>query len=104
MSNFWITYAHERYKVPLALAVTAVSGPQYYAFLQSKQIFGLMGGLKGAAEYESLILDEYNRLDVPAKAIQGMNVQNYVHLLIVVLTIIGNVSFFMMRRQHGEVN
>ena len=99
VSTMWLTYAHERYKVKLALAVTAVSGPQYYAFLQSHQIFGLMGGLKGAAEYESLLFKEYKRLNIPTKAIQGMNVQNYVHILIVLFTIIGNIAFFMNRRK-----
>ncbi|MBN1550515.1 hypothetical protein JW979_03550 [bacterium] len=97
VSNMWLTYAQERYKVKLALAVTAVSGPQYYAFLQSKQIFGLIGGLKGAAEYETLLESEYDRLHLHKKAIQGMNVQNFVHILIIALTIIGNIAFFMKR-------
>lgn len=99
VTNAWLTNAHERYKIPLAIAVTAVSGPQYYATLQSGQIFGLIGGLKGAAEYETLLLDEYHRLGITARAIQGMNVQNIVHILIIVLTIIGNAAFFMKKRQ-----
>ncbi len=98
VSTYWITYAHERYKAKLALAVTAVSGPQYYANLDAGQIFGLLGGLKGAAEYESLLRDEYKRLGVTLRAIQGMNVQNFVHILIVLFTIVGNVAFFMTRR------
>lgn len=99
VTHAWLTNAHERYKVPLAIAVTAVSGPQYYATLQSGQIFGLIGGLKGAAEYETLLLDEYKRLKVTARAIQGMNVQNFVHILIILLTIIGNAAFFMQKRR-----
>lgn len=101
VTHAWLTNARERYKVPLAFAVTAVSGPQYYATLQSGQIFGLIGGLKGAAEYEMLLLDEYQRLNVTARAIQGMNVQNIVHILIILLTIVGNLAFFMKKRQ-GE--
>jgi hypothetical protein len=97
--HMWLTYAHERYQIPLALGVTAVSGPQYYPFLQSGQLFGLMGGLKGAAEYETLMEQEYIRLDLPSIAIQGMNVQNYVHVLIVALTVIGNIAFFAQRRR-----
>jgi hypothetical protein len=98
VSTMWIQSAVERYKVKLAIACTAVSGPQYYANLQAKQIFGLIAGLKGAAEYETLLLDEYKRLDVPTKAIQGMNVQNFVHLLIIFLTILGNIAFFYKKR------
>ena len=85
------------FRSPLAFAVTAVSGPQYYATLQSGQIFGLIGGLKGAAEYEMLLLDEYQRLNVTARAIQGMNVQTIVHILIILLTIVGNLAFFMKK-------
>ena len=102
VTHAWLTNAHERYDVPLAIAVTAVSGPQYYATLQSKQIFGLIGGLKGAAEYETLLLDEYKRLDVTTRAIQGMNVQNFVHVLIILLTIIGNIAFFAKKRKGGR--
>ncbi|MBN1356534.1 hypothetical protein JXA40_09775 [bacterium] len=102
--HMWLTYAHERYKVPLALGVTAVSGPQYYPFLQSGQLFGLLGGLKGAAEYETLMDGEYTRLDLPRKAIQGMNVQNFVHVLIVILTVVGNVAFFAIRRRERRAS
>ncbi len=98
VSTMWITSAVERYNVKLAVAVTAVSGPQYYANLQAGQLFGLMGGLKGAAEYEMLLKDEYIRLKAPLKAIQGMNVQNFVHVLIILLTVIGNIAFFYKKR------
>ena len=101
VTHAWLTNAHERYKVPLAIAVTAVSGPQYYATLQAGQIFGLIGGLKGAAEYETLLLDEYHRLGITARAIQGMNVQNIVHILIIALTVVGNAAFFLKKRQGG---
>ncbi len=100
VSNFWLSNAHERYKIPLALAVTAVSGPQYYANLQAKQLFGLIAGLKGAAEYETLLWDEYERIGAHKRAIQGMNVQNFVHILIVGLTLVGNIAFFL-RKQRG---
>ncbi|MBN1296081.1 hypothetical protein JXA80_04825 [bacterium] len=102
VTHAWLTNAHERYKVPLAIAVTAVSGPQYYATLQSGQIFGLIGGLKGAAEYETLLRDEYRRLGIIARAIQGMNVQNFVHILIILLTLVGNAAFFVKKRQGGR--
>lgn len=98
VSTMWITSAVERYNVKLAVAVTAVSGPQYYANLQAGQLFGLMGGLKGAAEYEMLMKKEYQRINAPLKAVQGMNVQNFVHVLIILLTIIGNIAFFYKKR------
>jgi hypothetical protein len=88
----WITYANGRYGADLALGVTAVIATDYYAFLQSKQIFGLMGGLKSAAEYERLIgrpKDVANR---------GMTSVSVAHVFIILFIIIGNLAFFAARR------
>jgi hypothetical protein len=87
--DFWIQYGSTRYQFPLALGVTAVMATDYYTYLQSKQIFGLIGGLKGAAEYETLMHEK------GGYATRVMNVQSVVHFLIVGLIIIGNVAFIM---------
>jgi len=85
--DFWLQYGREPYQFPLALAVTAVMASDYYSFLQSKQIFGLIGGMKGAAEYETLI-------DMKGDGTRGLNVQSVVHIVIVAFIVIGNVAFF----------
>ncbi len=90
--DYWINYANGRYGVPLALGVTAVIATDYYAFLQSKQIFGLMGGLKGAAEYEILI---GRPKDVANRAMTSVSVA---HVFILLFIILGNVAFFAARR------
>ncbi len=95
IADAWVAYAHERYGAPLALAVTAVSGPQYYVYVQSKQIVGLLGGLKAAAEYETLLKDEYKRVGAKLKAIQGMDVQSLTHMLIIFFIILGNIGYFI---------
>ena len=91
-ADYWINYANGRYRAPLALGVTAVMASDYYTFLASGQIFGLLGGLKGAAEYEKLI-------NHPAKATKAMDVQSVAHSVIVVFIIIGNVAYFASRRR-----
>jgi hypothetical protein len=63
-----------------------------YPFLQTKQLIGLIGGLRGAAEYET-------QVDKPAKATQWMSIQSIVHLTIIVLVILGNVAYFVSRRR-----
>jgi len=65
---------------------------ELYPYLQTKQLVGLMPGLLGAAEYEKLI-------NTPEKGTEGMSVQSFVHLLIVVLVIFGNMAFFIRRRK-----
>ncbi len=90
--DYWITYGQGRYKFPLAAAASAVMAPNYYNYLQSGQLFGLIGGLRGAAEYEQLI-------DRPGTAVRGMFVQSVAHLLIVGLIVAGNVTYIIERRR-----
>jgi hypothetical protein len=92
-ADYWINYAAGRYGVKLALGVTAVMATDYYAFLQSNQIFGLMGGLKGAAEYEKLI---GRSKDVANRSMDAVSVA---HVFIILFIIIGNIAFFATGRQ-----
>ena len=88
----WLQQVQKRYHVPMIAGVTAVMAPDLYSFYHSGQIRGFLGGLAGAADYESL-------LERPGSAIAGMNVQSVAHLLIVVLIITGNVIYFWQRRE-----
>ncbi len=87
----WVAYAHERYGQKVAAGVTAVMAADYYPFLDTGQLVGLLGGLKGAAEYEKLI----NR---PGNGLKGMDAQTIVHLLIVLMIILGNIAYFFVLR------
>ncbi len=51
-----------------------------------------MSGIKGAAEYETLI----NR---KSSAVAGMSPQSVVHVLVVLFVIFGNTLYFMSRRK-----
>ncbi|UJS16406.1 MAG: hypothetical protein L3J17_10820 [Candidatus Jettenia sp.] len=87
----WLVYGKEKYKFELGAGCTAVMGPDMYPFLQSKQLNGLLGGLKGAAEYEALI-------NKKSFAVSGMRPQSVVHMLIILFVIFGNVVYFASRR------
>ncbi len=52
--RFWVTYANTLYGKKIGTGITAVSAAEFYPFLQTKQMIGMMGGLRGAAEYEEL--------------------------------------------------
>lgn len=88
----WITYTNTRYNQQIAAGVTGVMVSELYPYLQTKQLVGLMPGLLGAAEYESLI-------NTPEKGTTGMSVQSFVHLLIIALVIFGNIAFLVRRRK-----
>ncbi len=87
----WIAFGKEKYKFDLGAGCTAVMGPDMYPFLQSKQITGLLGGLKGAAEYEALVRKK-------AKAVSGMRPQSVVHVIIILFVIFGNVIYFISKK------
>ncbi len=91
MIETWLVYGKEKYKFEMGAGCTAVMGPDMYPFLQSKQLNGLLGGLKGAAEYEALV-------NKKANAVSGMRPQSVVHVIIIIFVIFGNVVFFISKR------
>ena len=91
----WIVYAGTKYNQTIAVGCTAVSAAGYYPFLNSKQIIGLIGGMKGAAEYEKLI-------DRSGTATAGMDSQSIAHIVIILLVVIANISYFATRRRKSE--
>lgn len=93
-ADYWIRSAHGRYNIPLGLGVTAVMATDYYSYLQSGQIFALVGGMKGAAEYERLAgFKQKNEL----KATARMDILNFAHLTIILFVILGNIAYFATR-------
>jgi len=90
----WIVYAREKIGTPIAFGVTAVMATDYMPYIQSGQIIGQMGGLRGAAEYE-VLLAENGITATTGKAFTGMDVQSAAHILIILFIIMGNVAYFM---------
>lgn len=93
VAEMWITYGHGNYNVPLALAVTGVMGADMYPYLGSGQIFGLAAGLLGSAQIEKLTGN-------PGRAIDGMKIQLYAHIVIILFIIMGNVGFLVTRKRN----
>jgi hypothetical protein len=90
----WVQQVQGRYRVALGSGTTAVGAPNFYPYVQSGQLTGLLGGLKGAAEYETLI-------EHPGDATKGMDAQSIVHALIVVFILLGNVVYLLSLRKRG---
>jgi hypothetical protein len=87
----WLQYGQGKYNIALGGAVTAVSAPAMLTFVRSGQLVGLLGGMKGAAEYEKLI-------GMPDYAYLGMNALSASHFFIIGLIIFSNVVYFLQRR------
>ncbi len=98
INDSWVPVGQARYGIVLAGGCTAVSAPELYPFLDTGQLLGLMSGLKGAAEYEKLLNDKYPQFAL-GTASSGMASQSIAHVVIVLFIIIGNIAFFMTRKQ-----
>lgn len=106
IGEWWANLINAQFGVDVAVGCTAVSAPKYYAYLRSGQMIGLLGGLKGASEYEKLLIDKYPqalaKYEEPAEkkmsAITGMDVQSIVHLIIIAFIIFGNTMYFVTRK------
>lgn len=92
MVDYWVGLVNARYGLPMVAGVTAVMAPKMLSYMQAGQLSGILGGMKGAAEYEQLI----GHAD---KASAGMDSQSLIHLLIIFFIVLGNLGYFMTRRQ-----
>lgn len=90
----YIMAAHDMFNVNVTGGSTAVSTPGFLPYINDlNQLIGLLGGLKGAAEYESLI-------KVKGTATSGMDAQSIAHLLIILFILIGNISARISRDEN----
>ncbi len=88
--EYYAIVVKTQYGVPVYGASTAVGVPELYSYYNAGQISGLLAGLRGAAEYETL-------RNEPGNASSGMLAQSCVHVLICSLIVISNLLFFWKR-------
>ncbi|RLD07972.1 MAG: hypothetical protein DRI44_10380 [Chlamydiae bacterium] len=90
MPEIWMNVGKTKFGKDVGLGMTAVSAADYYPYIQSKQITGLLAGLRGAAEYET-------ELKSLGSGVKGMRSQLYAHSLAILLIVIGNIEFFISK-------
>lgn len=99
----WILFVGDPGGVPTAGGVAAVVAPQLYPYYP-RQLLGLLGGVKGAAEYESHFRERYPQFDdMPTPAIIMMGPQTIAHIVIMSFIVIGNILYFRERRKGRRV-
>ena len=92
LTTHWIEYGNEKYGVHVAAAVAASMLTTYDPYISSGQLKAMVGGLRGAAEYENL-------LGIGGSGGRSMLAQSSAHLYIILLIIIGNVTYFRSRKK-----
>jgi hypothetical protein len=105
LGEWWINLVNAQFGVDVAVGTTAVSAPKYYAYMEAKQAIGVIGGMKGASEYEELVERAYPDLEgLERTATMGMDVQSIVHLIIIFFIIFGNIMHILVGRARKEAN
>ncbi len=93
----WIQFAGDIAGIPVMGGGTAVVAPELYPYYP-QQLVGLMGGLKGASEYESALVDRYPAYrNASMEATMRMGPQVVTHVLLVLLILLGNLAYFFGR-------
>lgn len=94
----WVMAARDAYGTPVTGGTTAVSAPGLLPYVNSqKQLYGLLGGLKAASEYETLI-------DKIGSATVKMDAQSIAHLLILIFIAIGNIKAWLAKRKDSNLS
>jgi len=100
LPTIYIMYGVTRYHFKFVTGCTAVSATEYFPYLQSGQMIGLITGMKGAAEYEGLVKA---KLNLPTgDGMKGMASQTWGHIVIIIFIVIGNILYYVRRRMNME--
>lgn len=94
----WISFFSQPKKVPLLYCPTAVQAAEAYPFLDSGQIKGMLNGVIGAAQYETLIGRGNERTDAAAYSWS----LSIAHIFILLLILLGNIGFAARARQQRK--
>lgn len=86
----WLRQWNTPYGIPQITGCIGVSVPGMIPYMNSGQLSALLPGLTVSAEYEVL-------LNKPGLAVAGVDAVSTSHLLVVMLVIVGNITYFMTK-------
>ncbi len=101
----WVQYGATPYpdSIRIVAGCTGVQAPLLYPYIP-EQLPGLLGAIKGAAEYEALVMGKYGGEAPDLKYLKAklrMGPQLIAHILVILLIILANVIYFMERRREA---
>ncbi len=95
LTTHWIEYGGARYNLRVLGGVTAAMVTTYDPYVSSGQMHAMIGGLRGAAEYEQLI-------EIRGGGLRGMLAQSTAHIYVLLMVVIGNVIYWRDQRKAGK--
>ena len=100
-SKEWVQFACDPLDIPMSTGCTSIQVTDIIPYVENDQIKGILSGMPGAAEYEQLVRNalDLRGVDVkPGKASINMAAQSMAHVIIVLLIILGNITYFLTRK------
>ncbi|MBO4548904.1 MAG: hypothetical protein J5758_06780, partial [Abditibacteriota bacterium] len=94
----WIAYFCEPYHVPLVYCPAAVLAASAYPFLDTGQVAGMLNGVVGAAQYETLL----GRTDKPTSAGAMSLSLSLAHIVILAFILLGNLAYWLEKRRRAR--
>jgi hypothetical protein len=83
-------------QVPVAFGMLAGASADVYPYYAAGTAIGVLIGVKGAAEYESLS-------QIPRKASQYSSALNIGHVVVILLLVVGNASYYYSRSKEQQL-
>ena len=104
-SKEWVQYATDPEQIPISTGCTSIQVTDILPYVENEQIRGILAGMPGAAEYESLVETELKKMNISAKpgtASGMMAAQSIAHVVIVLFIIFGNITYFITQKKKGK--
>jgi hypothetical protein len=98
--ELWISYFTGPYGIPMVFCPTAVMAAEAYPLLDAQLIEGMLNGVIGAVQYETLL----GMGDVATDASAISWALSAAHIYVIVLIILGNLGYLAMRRASNGRN
>ncbi|NQT87737.1 hypothetical protein HQ560_13290 [bacterium] len=87
----WISFVKGQHGTPVGFACMSIMAPNYFTFLDSRQLCGMLVGNRGAAEYEALEAH-------PAKGTRLIMAASFGVCVIIGAALLGNIGMWARRR------
>lgn len=87
----WISFITGQFGTPVAFGCMSMMAPNYYTYIDSKQLCGMLIGNRGAAEYEALIRH-------PALGTRLSMAASFGNAAVILAAVVGNLGMWAARR------
>jgi len=95
-SENWLAFIHGQYGTPISFGCAGIQSTTYYRYISSKQLCGMLVGIRGSAEYDALLNPKpEKRWTLGTKLIVPLS---FGYLIIIFAIIVGNIGFIASGR------